>query len=222
MFYSNRLATFCVYLIRQSLTLELKLKGMKNVFFIWLFFICSFSSFAQFNHQLSVQTGIYNNQVSIFTSLEGAASYEHQNSFSLGIGYQYNFNNRLSLKSSINWQSSQLTSNNISSTGSQIQQDIALATLNIPILVSYNFNRFFFIDAGPVIHFETENEPENYIDSQNGIGFSLGAGIQYSFSGFSLFAKPNLQILSVLAVAAENHHDKLFSAGFVFGLGYNF
>ncbi len=196
---------------------------MKKTFlFLAIFVLCASSLFAQFKHQVSVQTGIYNVQIERFASLEGAASYDHQNSFSLGLGYQCNFKSQFSIRIEFNWQNSLLTANNRSATGSLNRQNIEVETINIPILLSYHFNRFFFIDAGPVINFESRNHPENYLDPQNGIGFSVGAGFQYNFYGFSLFAKPNLQMLTLLPFKAENYHERLLSAGFVFGLGYNF
>ncbi len=178
--------------------------------------------FAQLNHQVSVQTGIYNNQIVRFSTVEGAGSYDHKNSFMVGISYEYRLNSKVSIKPQFNWQSSKLTFNNVVGGDVFIRQNIEISSINIPILISYNFNKFFFIDAGPVIHFETENAPQNYLDHQNGIGFALGAGIQYTFSGFSLSAKPNLQMLSLLPFGAENYHERLLSSGFVFGLGYNF
>jgi long-subunit fatty acid transport protein len=154
--------------------------------------------------------------------LDGAASYEHQNSFSVGIGYQYFFTNRYSLKPEIHWQSSLLTSNNISTTGSNVRQDIKLQTINIPVLLSYLLNDYFYLEAGPVLHFETLSTPEQYIDPQNGLGFSLGIGLRHSFSGFTVFAKPNIHLLSLLPFKSENYHQRLLSAGFTFGFGYNF
>lgn len=177
---------------------------------------------AQIKHGLSIQSGAYHNDVTRFSSLDGAASFEHQNSLMLGIGYQYNINSNYSIKPQFNWQSSKLISNSIGSNGQRMQENIELKTLNIPILFSINLNRYFFIDAGPVLHFELKNSTQGYLDRQSGIGFALGAGLQYQFFPFTVFAKPSLQLLSLLPFNSFNHYERVFSKGILIGCSYGF
>lgn len=195
---------------------------MRLLLFSLFLILPSFFASAQIKNGLSFQSGFYNNDVTRFASLDGAASFDHQNSFMLGIGYQHNFNPKYSIKSQLNWQSSKLTSNFIGAAGESMEEDIELSTLNIPLLFSINLNDYFFIDAGPVLHFELENSPQNYLDKQSGIGFALGAGLQYQFFPFTVFAKPSLQLLSLLPFNSSNHYERIFSKGIVIGLSYGF
>ncbi|GAA5034164.1 hypothetical protein GCM10011506_27230 [Marivirga lumbricoides] len=193
---------------------------MKFLFFSFVTLLSIHFLPAQVKHEVSIQSGFYNNGVIRFTSLDGAASFDHQNSFSLGIGYQYNFSTKYSFKLPFNWQSNKLTGSSIGASGEGMQEDINLSTINIPILFSINLNNYFFIDAGPVLHFETENSPQGYLDKQNGIGFALGAGLQYQILPLTIFAKPTLQLLSLLPFDASDYHERIFSRGIVIGVSY--
>ncbi len=193
---------------------------MKSTLLSFLFTLVLTIALAQDKHRISVQSGFFNNSITQFAELDGGPSYEHQNSFSLGVGYKLIYNLKLSINANAQWQKSTLLSRNSSPVTPGANEEIELQTINLPILLNYAFNRYFYTDLGPVIHFEIHNKPQMYLDSQSGIGFALGFGMQFEFAFLTIFAKPQVQILSVIPFKSSNYQDRLLSAGFLFGMSY--
>ncbi len=94
-----------------------------------------------------------------------------------------------------------------------------LEIISIPIYANYTFWKYLFVSAGPILDFQTS---ENSIDSQSGIGYSLGLGTKYNFNNIAIFLNPNFKRHAVIPFEKENYHQKLTEFGIQFGLGYRF
>jgi len=77
--------------------------------------------------------------------------------------------------------------------------------------------RYFFVNGGPIVDFQTT---ENSINSQSGIGYSLGLGGKYELNKFSLFINPNFKRHAVIPFEKEMYQQKITEIGIQAGLGF--
>ena len=61
------------------------------------------------------------------------------------------------------------------------------------------------------------------VDSQNGIGALMGAGMKYDAkSGISVFVNPYFKAHALISFSADEYPQHLMESGFRFGLMYKF
>jgi hypothetical protein len=98
------------------------------------------------------------------------------------------------------------------------EEDLSL--INIPLTLRANFLKFFFVNGGAFIDFNTNDY--NPIDSQPGIGGLLGIATKYDFKcGASIFINPYLKFHSLIPFSPEKYQQKINESGIRLGLTYN-
>ncbi|MCP4553418.1 MAG: outer membrane beta-barrel protein [Bacteroidetes bacterium] len=159
------------------------------------------------------------NDLMQFQSLEGSASYDSDNFFTLGLSYLHPFNEWLDLETGIEYSEHSVIINlppNID--GESYKSDFSI--INIPIAVRVNFLKYLFLNGGLVIDIDVSKESE--IDSQAGIGGLLGLGVNYDFGcGASVFVNPYIKAHSLISFSGENYPQRLMETGIRIGVTYN-
>jgi len=95
----------------------------------------------------------------------------------------------------------------------------SFSLVSIPIAARLNFLKFFFINGG--FFLDIEGKTSGLMDSQAGIGTSVGLGIKYDFkSGLSAFINPYFKAHSLVTFNPEDNRQKLWEQGFRIGVTY--
>ena len=94
-----------------------------------------------------------------------------------------------------------------------------LEILSIPINVNYKFFKYFFVSGGPILDYQKVGI--NF-DSQTGVGYGFGIGVEYYLKNFVVYIFPNFKKHAVIPSDEQKHHQKLQEYGIQFGIGYYF
>lgn len=103
-----------------------------------------------------------------------------------------------------------------------ISRNEELKLLSIPLFAKYVFWHYAFINGGPLVDFQLSDSPT--INSQSGIGCSLGFGGEYDFKHFLIYVNPDFKRHDVIPFEKYSHRfqDRLTEFGIQFGIGYTF
>lgn len=194
-------------------------KMIKKIFLISTIIIAYLNSYAQQNNEFRVYYGISGGQFMRNESLIGGASFELENLNEFGISYLRKINDRLSLRTGMNYANANLiiTPEFMGTPVKQKKEDFEL--ISIPVLASYTFWKFISLNGGLLLDFQSS---ENTTDLQSGIGYQIGLGGKFNFHQFSIFLKPNFKKHAWVPFEKENLHQKLSEFGIQFGVGYRF
>ena len=88
--------------------------------------------------------------------------------------------------------------------------------LSIPLNLNVTILRHLFVNAGPVIDFQSS---KNTYASQSGFGYILGVGGKYYFNNVVVFLNPNFQRHAVVPFNVKSDPKKLTEFGFIIGVG---
>jgi hypothetical protein len=92
---------------------------------------------------------------------------------------------------------------------------------NIPVTLYRLLNNSFFFSAGVIIDLEQDRK-SYWIDSQNGIGFSVGAGKEFHTESFVIDLAPNLELHTLIPFNGVEYQQRLLVFGLKLGIGYCF
>jgi len=92
---------------------------------------------------------------------------------------------------------------------------------NIPVTLYCLLNNSFFISGGVIIDLEQDRK-SYWIDSQNGIGFSIGAGKEFHIESFIIDLAPNLELHTLIPFNGVEYQQRLIVFGLKLGIGYCF
>ena len=162
------------------------------------------------------------NDVIRFTSLDGAASYNSDNFYTLGVNYIHPLNTWLEIETGLEYSNHTiLIQPNLSPDMDNSPYNADFSLLNIPLSLRANFLKYFFINGGPILDFDISNSSP--VDSQTGIGGLLGIAAQYDFDfGLEVFINPYLKAHSLIPFSSENYPQRLMETGVRIGLTYDF
>ncbi len=175
--------------------------------------------YSQNHNEIRVYYGIIDSELLRKESLVGATSYDNEDTYEFGLRYIRRISEQFSIETGVSYMNCKVKITP-APTGMPVNfryEDLKM--ISIPIYANYTFGKYFFLNGGPIIDFQTT---DNSNDSQSGIGFSLGIGGKYEFDNFMIFINPNLKKHSVIPFEKENYHQKLTELGVQFGIGYKF
>jgi len=161
------------------------------------------------------------NDVIRFNELDGAAYYEGENFYTLGIQYTCSIKKWLALESGLELAQHDVTIHPVYIPGADLstgEGDFMLIT--VPVTLKASIFKYLFINGGVILDMDiSTNSP---IDSQTGLGPMAGVGLQYEFNfGASVFLNPYLRIHSLLPFADIENHQRVWENGFRFGILYH-
>lgn len=187
--------------------------------------VASFSSYAQNNEEKprKSQTGFTfssfgTNDVVRFRSLEGAASYQGNKFYTVGINYLYKLNNTFDVETGIEYSDHKIIIRpNLPPQTDNSPYGASFSLINIPVTLRVNFLKYCFLNGGLLLDIDAGSS--SAIESQTGIGSVLGLGIKYDFKcGVSAFANPYFKEHSLIPFSSDDDHQRLMESGFRFGL----
>jgi len=187
--------------------------------FIVVISIITIQSYSQNSNEFRIYYGFSDSELIRDVSLVGAGSQYAENSKEFGIKYLKQLKNNLSIELGINFLKSDLILNGAPMIPAFPTTYEKLEMISIPIYANYTLWKYLFVNGGPILDFQTS---ENSIDSQSGIGYSIGFGGKYNFNNFLIYINPNYKRHAVLPFEKENYHQRLTEFGLQFGLGYKF
>lgn len=160
------------------------------------------------------------NEPILFTSLEGAASYDSKSFYTLGINYMHPLNSWLNIETGIEYAKHTVTLNpNRPPYMDNSPYDIDFSLINIPITIRANFLNYFFANGGLLLGFDAN------ISSPiaSGVGAIVGVGAQYEFNnGLGLFVNPYTKMHALITLSTENYPLRMMETGVRIGLTYSF
>jgi len=198
---------------------------MKEFALFLLLVIVTFSSHAQKNEVKTRKSEIGitfssfgKNDVFRDQELIGAASYNADKFFTLGVNYLYKLNKTFNIESGIEYSNQQIIIKpNLPPQYDNSPYGARFSVIDIPVALRVNFLKYCFINGGLLFAFDPGIS--NPVDSQTGIGSIVGLGIKYEFnSGYSVFVNPYFKGYSLLPFSGGENHQKLWENGFRFGV----
>lgn len=213
----------CKMLIR-----KIKLK----TFTLGLLMMFSCSLFAQEKQDMKRSIGFtlspvgHNDVVnSARASMEGEASYDGYNFYTLGISYVHPIRSWIDLEAGIEYSNHtfRITPMSIPPDRESNPYDRDIFLMNIPITARINFLKHFFFNSGIMFGFDTGDSGP--IDDQTGIGALLGIGAKYNLNKrFGIFANWNYKFYSLIPFSSDNddHRWRLVEGALRIGLTYGF
>lgn len=156
-----------------------------------------------------------------FEDLDGAASYNSDSFYTLGINYIHPLNNWLEIETGLEYSNHTISIQpNLPPDMDDSPYNADFSLLNIPLTLRANFLTYFFINGGLMLDLDTSNSKS--IDRQTGIGGLLGIAAKYDFDfGATVFINPYLKAHSLILFSPENHPQRLMEFGFRFGITFD-
>ena len=96
-----------------------------------------------------------------------------------------------------------------------------IRTFNIPVKVYRYLIKDFYFSLGTIADFEIPRK-SYWIDSQNGMGFSLGAGKEFRLNNLVINISPDLGLHSVFPFHSVENQQRLLVFEIKLGLGHRF
>ncbi|MEL6538629.1 MAG: hypothetical protein AAFQ98_24635, partial [Bacteroidota bacterium] len=175
----------------------------------------------QGEHRLGITYSSFgDNDVIRFQSLAGAASYNEDSFFSVGLNYLYAIQPGLYLETGLEYSAHSMTIFPNVPPGSEIEPyPTSLSLIGVPLTVRAVFWKYLFLNGGLLLDFQTASD--NELDSQTGIGGLLGLGLNYDFKfGGSVFVNPYLKAHALVPFTNERYPQRLMETGIRMGITY--
>lgn len=223
--YTQRYALYC-----KDKTNSQNRNKMKRTFFITLSILFINQSFliAQENGtKLSAKkigitfSSFGENDVFRFDELVGAASYNSDYFFTIGINYIHPLTKWLEAETGIEYSKHNIIIKpNLPPDMDNSSRNADLSLINVPVTLRANFLKYFFVNGGLIVDIDAStNSP---IDNQTGVGALIGVSIKYDFkSGVSAFVNPYTKIHSLIPFSDTKYHQRIWENGVRVGITYD-
>ncbi|RNC64231.1 outer membrane beta-barrel protein [Proteiniphilum sp. X52] len=167
-------------------------------------------------------SGLGDNDAFHFESLDGAGGYVGKGYYSLGITYIHPLAKRLDIETGISYGKYRYQFSN-ASLGPDAPEPykVTNTVVDIPVTARWAFLKYFFLNGGLLLGIDTGKE--NHLDSQTGIGATIGVGAKYDLknTGVSLFVNPYYKIHNLIPFSMGNYHLRTDESGFRLGVVYH-
>lgn len=162
-----------------------------------------------------------NNDVFRSHELVGAASYDGDYFYAVGVNYITPMNKWLEAETGIEYARHYINIEpNLPPNMDSSPRKVNVGLMNIPLSLRANFLKCFFVIGGLILGID--GSLNSSIDNQSGIGILFGVGIKYDFnSDISVFVNPYTKIHSLLSFTDFQNHQRILENGIRIGLTYN-
>lgn len=178
--------------------------------------MATIQAYSQNANEISIYYGISDSELLRKEEIVGAGNHEISNLNEFGVKYLIQLKNNFSIELGMNFLKADLAIHSAPTFPLSPTRYEKLKMISIPIAANYTLWKYLFVNAGPVLDFQTS---ENSIDSQSGIGYSIGFGGKYHFNNFFIYVNPNYKSHAVVPFEKEIYPEKLTEVGIQFGLG---
>ncbi|NLX65649.1 MAG: outer membrane beta-barrel protein [Bacteroidales bacterium] len=165
-------------------------------------------------------SGLGDNQAYYFESLDGVGSYHGKGYYSLGITYVRPLTNTIDMETGIAYSTYKYQVGSAPMPDAPEPYNTTNAVVDIPVTVRWNFLKYFFLNGGLLLGIDTGQE--DHLDSQTGIGATIGVGAKYDLKKMpvGLFVNPYFKIHCLIPFSIGNHHQRTDESGFRLGALY--
>ncbi|RKE57361.1 outer membrane beta-barrel protein [Sphingobacterium detergens] len=157
-----------------------------------------------------------------FQSLIGNGSQESKHYLSGLIRGTYKYNERWSFNAGIGY-STQKVITESAIVNPELERKIYssnLHVLEIPLEARLSFLKYFYANAGPILHFQLNSN--DLVDKQTGVGVTIGVSTKVPLSQrFAVSLSPHYKMYSLIPFQSENYHDRTHIFGVEVGLVFN-
>ncbi|MBN2613667.1 MAG: hypothetical protein JXB00_19075 [Bacteroidales bacterium] len=153
--------------------------------------------------------------------LDGAASYNSDYFFTIGINYLHPLNKWLEAETGIEYSKHNIIIEpNLPPDMDNSSRKANFSLLNVPVTLRANFLKYFFVNGGLIVDIDAStNSP---IDNQTGIGVLIGLSAKYDFkSRVSVFVNPYTKIHSLIPLSDTKYHQRIWEDGIRVGITYD-
>lgn len=163
------------------------------------------------------------------STLACGSSYDGKRFYTLGLSYIYSFSPLVDVETGIEYSSHTITTvparkrPKLSSNVDATSYDERLSLISIPVTARINFLKYFFINGGAILEWETK--ASGPIDNQSGIGAIGGIGAKYQLNnGLGAFINNYYKFHALVPFSAERdeHRWKIIEGGIRVGITYTF
>lgn len=165
------------------------------------------------------------------STLACGPSYDGKRFYTLGLSYIYSFSPLVDVETGIEYSSHTITTvvrvrrkpSKPSSDVDVTRYDEGLSLISIPVTARINFLKYFFINGGVLLEWETKTSGP--IDNQSGIGAIGGIGAKYELNnGLGAFINSYYKFHALVPFSAErdDHRWKIIEGGLRVGITYTF
>ena len=161
------------------------------------------------------------NEVFRSDQLDGAASYDSDYFFTLGINYVLPLNKWLEAETGIEYSKHNIIIEpNLPPDMDNSSRKANFSLINFPVTLRANFLKYFFVNGGLIVDIDAStNSP---IDNQTGIGAVFGISAKYNFkNGVSAFFNPYTKIHSLIPLSDTEYHQRIWEKGIRVGIAYD-
>ncbi|MBN1186662.1 MAG: hypothetical protein JXB49_30575 [Bacteroidales bacterium] len=161
------------------------------------------------------------NDVFRFDELDGAASYNSDYFYTIGINYVYPINKWLEAETGIEYSKQNIIVHpNLPPDMDNSPRKENFTLIDIPVTLRANFLKYFFVNGGLIV--DIDGSTNSSIDNQTGIGALIGLSIKYDFDfGISAFVNPYTKIHSLIPFQGEQYHQRIWENGIRIGFTYD-
>jgi len=160
------------------------------------------------------------NDVVYFQPIEGAASYNGDKFFTIGINYLHQLNKTFDIETAFEYSKHYISIEpNVPPDMDDSPYGAEFSLINIPVTLRVNFLSYLFLNGGLMLDIDpTVSSP---VDNQTGIGGIIGLGFNYDFKcGVSSFINPYIKAHSLIPFSADDQYQRLMESGIRFGIMY--
>lgn len=156
-------------------------------------------------------------------------SYDGKSFYTLSLSYIYSFSPLVDVETGIEYSSHTITTvpprkppkllSNIDAT----PYDRRLSLISIPVTARINFLKYFFVNGGAVLEWQTK--ASGPIDNQSGVGVVCGIGAKYKFNnGLGAFINGYYKFHALMPFLADrdDFRWKIMGEGIRIGITYTF
>lgn len=161
------------------------------------------------------------NYVIRFQELEGAASYNSENFYTIGLTYVHPLNSWLEAEIGLEYSRHTISIEpNLPPNIDYLVRKESFSLINIPLTLRVNFLKYFFVNGG--LFLDVDGSLNSPIDNQTGIGALAGLSIKYDFKfGITAFVNPYTKMHSIVPFQFNNHPQRILESGVRIGLTYD-
>jgi hypothetical protein len=153
---------------------------------------------------------IYGGGATNFSASIFDPSMNHEKGNILAVNYLQTISSHIKIISGLQKQNYWLLRREESFNGDIAVSNFKVETLNVPVLIQFNFLKYLFTEGGLLFHWQTNASNNNGIEKQSGIGLLFALGAQYKVRKFNLFIKNQSRIQVTNATLFSNKISSIF------------
>jgi len=175
---------------------------------------------AQSKNTLSVVYGTAVSSVNIHRVI-GDFGFDDRRGTTFGVNYNRGISKAFSVESGLYFSQDDIFFSN-SLPGAHVEKQEQVKMLTVPVYAKLGFLKYFFVDGGMLVHFQTNYSSSSTLSRQSGLGYELGLGAKYDFGRVQIFVNPYVQYHTLIQFDSSRSYFNLMDFGYKFGLGYDF